>query len=245
MKNYLFNYTYYSYEEWGRGYIGSRGSHKPPDQDPYMGSFHDKTFNPAVKIILSIHNTREEAYYAESLLHDLFQVDLNPHFVNIHRCHSGFWFLDHSSKAKSYWDYVKKTNPAALDTRIQQMVAAGNDWRRDNKDRMLKNARRASLRAKETFLQLPTKERKEKMTKMAETRSKIIAENPTRDWNRYRVISKPVKVTQPDGVQMCFYSKKECAKYYNVSLTCINNLLGGRRSYKLRGFLVCPITISH
>jgi hypothetical protein len=38
-------YTYYSYEEWGRGYIGSRGCKCLPEEDiKYFGSFSDKTF---------------------------------------------------------------------------------------------------------------------------------------------------------------------------------------------------------
>jgi hypothetical protein len=77
------HYTYYSYEEFGRGYIGSRSSKLPPEEDPYMGSFTDKSFKPATKIILSFHGTRQDAYEAEVILHDFFSVDENPAFVNM------------------------------------------------------------------------------------------------------------------------------------------------------------------
>ena len=47
-------YTYYSYEEWGRGYFGSRGCKCLPEEDMnYFGSFYDKTFKPNQKIIIN------------------------------------------------------------------------------------------------------------------------------------------------------------------------------------------------
>lgn len=76
------HYVYYSYEEWGRGYIGRRTSRVEPSLDPYMGSFTDKAFRPTKKIILEVFDTREEAIKAEIALHTFFQVDLNPHFAN-------------------------------------------------------------------------------------------------------------------------------------------------------------------
>ena len=77
-------YTYYSYEEWGRGYFGSRGCKCLPEEDvKYFGSFKDKTFKPTQKIILkSNYTTRAEADADEVLLHDYFKVDINPHFAN-------------------------------------------------------------------------------------------------------------------------------------------------------------------
>jgi hypothetical protein len=76
-------YTYYSYEEWGRGYIGSRGCECLPEDDiKYFGSFYDKTFNPTQKIILEIYETREQALEAEVILHDFYDVANNPHFAN-------------------------------------------------------------------------------------------------------------------------------------------------------------------
>lgn len=80
----MYYYTYYTYEEWGRGYIGSRVSKVPPEQDTtYMGSFRDKTFKPTKKIIIASHyNTRKEALTDEAILHDFYQVDINSHFAN-------------------------------------------------------------------------------------------------------------------------------------------------------------------
>ena len=77
-------YTYYSYEEWGRGYIGSRRCKCLPVKDiNYFGSFTDKTFRPTQKIILKDdYATREEAYADEIILQEYYKVAENPHFAN-------------------------------------------------------------------------------------------------------------------------------------------------------------------
>ena len=78
-------YVYYSYEEFGRGYIGSRGCKCLPEEDfKYYGSFRDKNFNPTQKIILGVYESRKDAYEAEILLHEFYDVARNPHFAN--RC---------------------------------------------------------------------------------------------------------------------------------------------------------------
>ena len=77
-------YTYYSYEEWGRGYFGSRGCKCLPKEDiKYFGSFYDKTFKPTQKIIIKDdYATREEAYADEIILQQYYKVAENPHFAN-------------------------------------------------------------------------------------------------------------------------------------------------------------------
>ena len=76
------HYVYYSYEQWGRGYIGRRSSKVHPSVDPYMGSFTDKTFAPTNKIILAEFGSADEAIQAEINLHAFFAVDSNLHFAN-------------------------------------------------------------------------------------------------------------------------------------------------------------------
>jgi hypothetical protein len=76
-------YVYYSYEPWGRGYIGKRECECLPEEDvKYFGSYMDKTFNPTEKIVIDIFNTRKEAYIAEAKLHKFYNVKNNPHFAN-------------------------------------------------------------------------------------------------------------------------------------------------------------------
>jgi hypothetical protein len=76
------HYVYYSYEDFGRGYIGSRTCDCLPEEDRYFGSFYDKTFNPTNKIILEVFDTREEALDAEIKLHQFYDVARNAHFAN-------------------------------------------------------------------------------------------------------------------------------------------------------------------
>jgi len=79
-----YHYVYYSYEEYGRGYIGSRTCRCLPEEDvKYFGSFSDKNFEPTQKIILkSDYATREEAYADEITLQAYYKVVENPHFAN-------------------------------------------------------------------------------------------------------------------------------------------------------------------
>ena len=73
-------YVYYSYEEWGRGYIGARS--RSPVGDEYLGSYTDTTFNPTEKIVLCECDTMEEALSIEKQLHHFFDVVNNSHFAN-------------------------------------------------------------------------------------------------------------------------------------------------------------------
>jgi hypothetical protein len=77
------HYVYHSYEEWGREYIGIRSCDCLPEEDiKYFGSFKDKTFNPTEKTILFVRETREEVAEIEIILHDFFDVAINPQFAN-------------------------------------------------------------------------------------------------------------------------------------------------------------------
>jgi hypothetical protein len=105
MKNF---YVYYSYEEWGRGYIGKRECYCLPEEDVrYFGSFKDKTFRPTQKIILETFTTREEALAAEIILHDFYQVDINPHFANKARQTAVGFFYDRTGE-KNYPEWFDK-----------------------------------------------------------------------------------------------------------------------------------------
>ena len=77
-------YVYYSYEEYGRGYIGKRECYCLPEEDvKYFGSYKDKIFKPTQKIILKDdYATREEAYIDEIILQEYYKVVENPHFAN-------------------------------------------------------------------------------------------------------------------------------------------------------------------
>ena len=85
------HYTYYSYEEFGRGYIGKRSCHCNPQEDvKYFGSYRDKTFKPTQKIILETYDTEKESRIAEGILHKFYDVKRNPHFANQHNANENF-----------------------------------------------------------------------------------------------------------------------------------------------------------
>ena len=93
----MYYYVYYSYEPWGRGYIGQRGCKCLPEEDTnYFGTFKDKTFKPTQKIVLQTFKTRKEAITAEVILHDFYQIDTNPHFANKARQKVVGFFYDSS-----------------------------------------------------------------------------------------------------------------------------------------------------
>lgn len=102
------HYVYYSYEEWGRGYIGVRSCKCVPEKDVnYFGSFYDKTFKPSKKIILVQFSSREEAQKAEILLHNFYKVDINPHFSNLARATS-YKFISSGPRSESFKLQVSK-----------------------------------------------------------------------------------------------------------------------------------------
>jgi hypothetical protein len=101
------HYVYYSYEEWGRGYIGVRSTKLDLYEDKYMGSFKNKSFKPTQKIVLQVFNTREEALNAEITLHNFYQVHTNPHFANKAKQTSA-GFNQESVKGRVWWNDGKK-----------------------------------------------------------------------------------------------------------------------------------------
>jgi hypothetical protein len=97
----LYHYTYYSYEEFGRGYIGKRSCKCSPEEDvKYFGSYTDKTFKPTQKIILETYDTAEELAKAEEILHAFYDVTPNPHFANKHNAGEKFFYVMTSEEAK-------------------------------------------------------------------------------------------------------------------------------------------------
>ena len=118
-------YVYYSYEEYGRGYIGKRECICTPEEDiKYFGSFKDKTFKPTQKIILETFDSKKEALEAEILLHKFYNVKDNPHFANranqsSSRAYKSFKISDDSycknfkkvvKESRSYSQVIKKLN---------------------------------------------------------------------------------------------------------------------------------------
>jgi hypothetical protein len=106
-----FHYVYYTYEEWGRGYIGKRTCICVPEQDTeYMGSFSDKTFKPNHKIILAVFDTSREALAAEALLHDAYNVSKNQLFANKAKQTTEWFNTEGVPKTEEHKEKIRQSN---------------------------------------------------------------------------------------------------------------------------------------
>jgi hypothetical protein len=138
-------YTYYSYEEFGRGYIGKRECECLPEEDiNYLGSFKDKTFKPTQKIILETFDSVEEALGAECILHDFYEVDINPHFANRSK----------QTSVKFYCCSFGEDNPSKRDEVKEKIrnskIGDNNPAKRPEVRQKLKEARNKRITTEET-----------------------------------------------------------------------------------------------
>lgn len=143
MKKYF--YVYYSYEEFGLGYIGSRICECLPEDDiKYFGSFRDKTFHPTNKIILKIFDNNIDMLRSEVLLHNFYQVDINPHFANKAKQTSEKFFYrcfgeENPSKREDVRDKIRSSK-----------LGENNPAKRPEVRQKLKEARRKRIISEET-----------------------------------------------------------------------------------------------
>ena len=121
------HYVYYSYEEFRRGYIGCRTSDCLPEDDDYLGSYHDETFSPTNKIVLETFSTREEALQAEIDLHEFYQVDKNPHFANKARQKTtGFYYAEKKFGEEN--PFYQKQHTEETKSKISQIGKEHKGW---------------------------------------------------------------------------------------------------------------------
>lgn len=125
MKLKEYHYVYYSYEEYGRGYIGSRTCKCLPEKDiKYFGSFKDKSFKPTQKIILKTYATREEAYVNEIILQEYYKVVENPYFANkAYQTSTGFsrkGMIPHNKGKKMSLEQRKKLSDVCKGRKISE-----------------------------------------------------------------------------------------------------------------------------
>jgi hypothetical protein len=116
------HYVYYSYEEWGRGYLGCRSCKCEPEEDAsYFGSFTDPQFKPTQKIVLDSFETRKEALEAEILLHVFFDVVKNPHFANrAKQTSSGFYYEKITPEHRAAISKANRGRVVSYETRQKQ-----------------------------------------------------------------------------------------------------------------------------
>ena len=175
-------YVYYSYEEYGRGYIGKRECECLPEKDVrYFGSIKDKTFNPTQKIILETFDIVEEALEAECVLHDFYEVDKNPHFANrAKQTSTGFYYKLSHEEAKKRGQEIKESGLGICGLSKEQRIKNGKLAARKNKkigggfygltdEQRTKNGKLGSKKAREMCVGIYalTPERRSEISKKA------------------------------------------------------------------------------
>lgn len=141
------HYVYYSYEDWGRGYIGVRQCECSIAEDLYLGSYYDNTFNPTNKIVLLECETREEALASEVVLHKFYNVKDNPHFANQSNQTSSKFDYDNTgismseetkqkiSKAKKGHLKGRKQSPEQIAKRLESRRRGGG-WNKETNEKI-------------------------------------------------------------------------------------------------------------
>ena len=213
----LYHYVYYSYEEWGRGYIGVRSCECKPEQDSsYFGSFKDKTFAPKNKIILATFETREEALQAEIDLHTFYQVHVNSHFANRSCQTSTGWSTQGVPTSGEVKNRLKKSHlqfrlnyPEREAHRIQMQREKTAKWREENPDKWLEICKIGALAAA-NIKKLNPKKTSEDARKGGMSTTERRKKDPDLDTKMRAAVSKATRLRwTPEYQQMLIQKSKE------------------------------------
>ena len=203
-----FHYVYYSYEEWGRGYIGKRSCKCLPEEDVnYMGSFTDKTFKPNRKIILSTFATSADALTAEALLHDAYNVSSNPLFANKAKQTSRWFNTEGVPKTKQHREKIRQSN--------------------SGRKRTAETCQRMSLAKMGNTYNLGVKRGPSPMKGVA--RGKMTTEQRISVFLRSKRKQLRIEVTSPSGISMCPLSIKLFCEDHGMTDTHLRAVARGKR----------------
>jgi hypothetical protein len=203
-----FHYVYYSYEEWGRGYIGKRScACLPEDDTKYMGSFSDKTFKPSCKIILDVFTTSEEALAAEALLHDAYNVSSSPLFANKAKQTSRWFNTEGVPKSEEHREKIRQSNLG--------------------RKRTAESRKRMSLSKMGNTYNLGVKRGPSPMKGVA--RGKMTTEQRISVFLRSKRKKLRIEVTNPSGISMCPLSIKLFCEDHGMTDTHLRAVARGKR----------------
>ena len=209
MKKYF--YVYYSYEEYGRGYIGKRECKCLPEEDiKYFGSFTDKTFKPTQKIILKTFGSVEDALEVESILHDFYEIDKNPHFANRAR----------QTSKKFYY-----INPS------ENMLGENNPAKRPEVRKKISDSAKKRVLSEET-------RRKISLSNMGKKSPKGMLGNKLTEEQRQKVREKKVArdnkiwiIKDPEGKIHTTNNLKYFCNLNNLTDSAIHHVISGKRNH--------------
>jgi len=237
----MYHYVYYSYEDWGRGYIGVRSCKCLPENDfSYFGSFYDKTFAPTNKIILDLFEDRESALAAEIALHKFYRVHKNSHFANLAMQTSTKFVSNgeglkvcvernpnfHSDAGKIGGKVTHEKHPEMYSVNGKKVIKKLRQWHKDNPEESLVSLQKAAQASVSYFQNNPEAAKKRAangwraMQKHWETHERNVSSR------------RPVTVTLPAGEILSFRSKTEARKHLNIPSTTWKRLQSGKLSSK-------------
>jgi len=206
-KKLKFHYVYYSYEEWGRGYIGKRSCECLPEEDVnYMGSFTDKTFKPTCKIILNTFATSADALAAEALLHDAYNVSSNPLFANKAKQTSRWFNTEGVPKTKQHREKIRQSN--------------------SGRKRTAESRQRMSLAKMGNTYNLGVKRGPSPLKGVA--RGKMTTEQRISVFLRSKGKKLRIEVTSPSGISMCPLSIRLFCEDHGIADTQLRAVARGK-----------------
>ena len=210
MKKYF--YVYYSYEEYGRGYIGKRECKCLPEEDVnYFGSFRDKTFKPTQKIILETFNSVEDALEAECVIHDFYKIDKNLHFANkAKQTSKKFYYINPSE------NMIGENNPAKrpevrkkLSTSAKNRIPISEETRKKMSDSHMGRVSPKGMLGKKH-----TEQQKQKIRE-----NKVLKNNKT--WI----------IKDPEGKIHTMNNLKYFCEQNNLSDSAMHHVISGKRNH--------------
>lgn len=203
------HYIYYSYESWGRGYIGKRTCSCPPEEDlNYFGSFSDKSFCPDNKIIIATFESSKDALAAEIVLHNAYEVAQNPHFANKAKQTSEWFNTEGVPKTEEHKEKIRQSNlgrKVSDDAKIRMSLAKMGNKHCVGKKNGLGNKSRLGIK-------LTTEQRLAKSMVSHKTKYKI-------------------EVTTPDGISMCPLNMRLFCEEHSICHSAIRRVAKGRAKH--------------
>jgi len=204
-------YVYYSYEEYGRGYIGKRECYCLPEEDvKYFGSYRDKTFYPTQKIILETFDTLEDALEAECVLHDFYKIDKNLHFANkAKQTSKKFYYINPSE------NMIGENNPAKRpEVREKLSASAKNRRASEETKRKMSEAHKGRVSPKGMLGKKLTQEQREQIRER-----KVARDNKT--WI----------IKDPEGKTYTISNLKYFCEQNNLTDSAMRLVIKGKRKH--------------
>jgi hypothetical protein len=219
-------YTYYSYEEFGRGYIGKRECECLPEKDiDYLGSFKDKTFKPTQKIILETFDTVEEALGAECILHDFYEVDINPHFANKAKQTSTKFYYSCSGESNS------SKRPEVREKARISKLGDKNPAKRPEVRQKLKEARNKRITTDETKKKMSEAHKGRPGTYGMKDKEHSEETKKRMRENRVNRNNKIWKIKDPFNIVHVTDNLKSFCEQNNLTGSAIHHVISGKRNH--------------